>query len=154
MILTITNPNSIYVKGTFRFAGYKQIDLHCYIDTWASLCIASKYVIPKEHWINTPKPINVSIAKETVIINKKCVDLQIRLAGEIFHIPSIYQQECGINFILGNNFCLLYRQFVQKLKTVTFHNNGVQIIVDKITNAYRNGKPGFLESMKMNICYT
>ena len=45
---------------------------------------------------------------------------------------------------------LLYRPFVQNFKTVTFHNNGVQIIVDKITNAYRSGKHGFLESMKNN----
>lgn len=44
----------------------------------------------------------------------------------------------------------MYRQFVQKLKTVTFHNNDGQIIVDKITNAYINGKHGFLNSMKNN----
>ena len=46
VILTITNPNSIFVKVTFTFVGYKQIDLNCYIDTGASLYIASKYVIP------------------------------------------------------------------------------------------------------------
>lgn len=38
----ITNPNSIYIYGKLKFAGYKQIKLHLYVDTGASLRIASK----------------------------------------------------------------------------------------------------------------
>ena len=147
---TLTNPNSIYIKGTFRFAGYKQIDLHCYVDTGASLCLASKHVIPAEHWINAPKVIRVKTANGPVYLNKKCSDLQIRLAGQIFHIPSVYQQENGIDFILGNNFCLLYRPFIQNLRTISLHNKGVEVSISKITNAYFHGKHNFLESMKIN----
>ncbi|KAJ9543840.1 hypothetical protein OSB04_023547 [Centaurea solstitialis] len=36
-----------------------------------------------------------------VTINKVCKNLDIMIAGEIFHIPTIYQQESNLDFILG-----------------------------------------------------
>ena len=72
----ITNPNSIYISGKLKFAGYKQIELHCYVDTGASLCVASKYVIPEEHWVNAERPIQVKIANgSTISISKVCKNL-------------------------------------------------------------------------------
>jgi len=63
----ITNPNSIYINGKIFYKGYKLINLHFYVDTGASLCLASKYVIPDELWENTPREISVTIANEDTI---------------------------------------------------------------------------------------
>ncbi|KAJ9535106.1 LOW QUALITY PROTEIN: hypothetical protein OSB04_un001816 [Centaurea solstitialis] len=120
----ITNPNSIYIAGKLKFAGYKQIELHCYVDTGASMCVASQYVIPKEHWVNAERPIRAKIADGSIVtINKVCKNLDILIAGEIFHIPTIYQQESDLDFIL-------------------------EVFISKVTTAYRVGVKGFLESMK------
>lgn len=145
----ITNPNSIYIKGQIKFAGYKNIELHCYVDTGASLCIASKHVIPREHWENAPRPITVKIADgSTVQITKVCRNLNMKIAGEIFHIPTVYQQETGMDFIIGNNFCQLYEPFVQYTDRIIFTLDGQPIVIGKIRKALSNAKPGFLDSMK------
>ena len=87
-----TNPNSIYILGKLKFKGYKQISIHYYVDTGASLCVASKYIIPEEHWENAPRSIKVKVAsEETITIGKIARNVDILIAGEIFHIPSIYQ---------------------------------------------------------------
>ena len=39
----------------------------------------------------------------SITINKVCRDIDLIIAGEIFHIPTVYQQESGIDFIIGNN---------------------------------------------------
>ncbi|GJR94508.1 Orf y [Tanacetum coccineum] len=49
-VRNITNPNSIYIQGNLKFKGFKEYKLHCYIDTGASLCLASKYVFPHDLW--------------------------------------------------------------------------------------------------------
>lgn len=108
----ITNPNSIYIKGKLKFAGYKQIELHCYVDTGASLCLTSKFVIPEEHWVNAERPMKILIANGSAMtINKVCKNLDIMIAVEKFHIPTVYQQESCMDLILGNNFCQLYGPF-------------------------------------------
>ena len=148
----ITNPSSIYIKGTLRFTGYRKIELHCYVDTGASMCIASKHVIPPEHWVNAERPIEVKIANGTTIkISKVCKNLDIMIAEEIFNIPTVYQQESGMDFILGNNFCLAYKPFIQlDDKRIIFTLNGEPVWVKKVTQANRVGFPRFLESKKKN----
>jgi hypothetical protein len=148
-MVNITNPNSIYIKGKLKFSGYKQIELHCYVDTGASMCVASKYVIPNEHWVNTERPIVVKIANDMKItLSKVCKNLNVLIAGEIFHIPTVYQQESGIDFILGNNFCQLYGPFTQFTDRVIFTLNKIPIHIGKIRIAHKVGIPGYLESMK------
>lgn len=145
----ITNPNSIYIKGKFKFSGYKIIELDCYVDTGASLCIASKHVIPEEHWDNAERPIKVKIADgSTITITKVCKDLEMQIAGEIFHIAAVYQQESGIDFIIGNNFCQVYEPFVPFTDRIIFTLKNNPIHIGKIRTAYKVGVPGFLESMK------
>lgn len=147
----ITNPNSIYIKGKLKFTGYKQIELHCYVDTGASLCIASKHVIPEEHWVNAERPLQVKIANgKTIAITKVCKNLDILIAGEIFHIPTVYQQETGIDFIIGNNFLQLYGPFTQLTKMIILTLNHEEIFIRKITFAKKVGVIGFLNSMKKN----
>nr|AEB54984.1 polyprotein [Dahlia mosaic virus D10] len=145
----ITNPNSIYIKGNFFLKGYKTITLHCYVDTGASLCLASKHVIPEDLWENTPKDIKVTIAnQETIKLDKVCRNLIVYFSGEPFPIPIIYQQETGIDLLLGNNFCQLYGPFTQWIDRISFHLNEEMILIKKITKAFQIGKTGFLESMK------
>nr|CAH68829.1 polyprotein [Carnation etched ring virus] len=144
-----TNPNSIYVKGILKFPGYKQLELHCYVDTGSSLCMASKYVIPEEYWQTAEKPLNIKIANGKIIqLTKVCSKLPIRLGGERFLIPTLFQQESGIDLLLGNNFCQLYSPFIQYTDRIYFHLNKQSVIIGKITKAYQYGVKGFLESMK------
>ena len=146
----ITNPTSIYIQGTFSFKGYKKIKLHCYVDTGASLCIASKHVIPPEHWVNAERSIPVKIADgKTITITKVCKNLDVIFAESVFHIPTVYLQESGIDFIIGNNFCLEYAPFTQHTNHVIFtHPIEGDVFVKKIRKAMRQGISGFLESMK------
>lgn len=67
LVLNKTNPNSIYIKGTFSFAGYNKYSLHCYVDTGASMCTANKHVIPPEHWVEAQRPIQARTANDQVI---------------------------------------------------------------------------------------
>nr|KAJ0188041.1 hypothetical protein LSAT_V11C900505820 [Lactuca sativa] len=71
LIMNLTNPNSIYVSAFLNFKGYKKFRVHCFVDTGASLCLASKFIIPDELWENAPKEISATIANgETIKINK------------------------------------------------------------------------------------
>nr|XP_043633121.1 uncharacterized protein LOC122604299 [Erigeron canadensis] len=117
----------------------------------ASLCLASKHVIPESLWENTPKDIKVTIAnQESIKIDKVCRNLVVYLSGEPFPIPTNYQQESGMDLLLGNNFCQLYGPFTQWLDRISFHLNQEMILIKKVTKALQVGKPEFLESMKKN----
>lgn len=70
------------------------------------------------------------------------------VACEIFNIPTVYQQESGIDFIIGNNFCQLYEPFVQYAKMIILTLAGKEVYIPKITKAYKVGVKNFLESMK------
>lgn len=148
--LNSTNPNSIYVKGILKFAGYKQLELHCFVDTGASMCVASKYVIPEEHWENSSRHIQVKTANGIVTLSKVCKNVKIMLAGELFHIPTLYQQEVEIDIILGNNILQLHEPFVQFTDRIIIHKNGEAVTIGKVFKAFYHGKPGFLDSMKKN----
>lgn len=58
----VTNPNSTYIKVGFKIKGYDQYHIHAYIDTGASICIASKYIFPEEMWQSADNSIKVRIA--------------------------------------------------------------------------------------------
>lgn len=90
-VMNITNPNSIYIKGLLKFKNFKQFDIYCYVDTGASLCLASKNIIPEEFWENAPKTIPAKIADGKIInITKVCRNLDIQIADTVFHIPAVY----------------------------------------------------------------
>ena len=117
--------------------------------TGASLCLASKNVIPDDLWENSPRVINATIANgDTIKINKVCRNLSLELSGEIFKIPTIYQHDSGIDLIIENNLCQLYGPFIQWIDRIGFHLNLEMIVIKKVTKALCVGNPGFLESMK------
>ncbi|AAW56089.1 polyprotein [Horseradish latent virus] len=149
-VMNITNPNSIYIRGRLYFSGYKIVELDCFVDTGASLCIASKHVIPEERWEAAPRKINVKIANEsTITLDKICRNLDIIIAGERFHIDVVFQQESGIDFIIGNNFCQEYSPFIQFTGHIVFTmKDQYQVPITKLRRAFKRGIPGFLESMK------
>ena len=104
-LMNLTNPNSIYVYAFLNFIGYKKFRVQCFVDTGASLCLASKFVIPDELWENAPKEISATIANgDTIKINKVYRNINLELSGEHFNVPTIYQQDSGIDIIIGNNF--------------------------------------------------
>ncbi|QED42829.1 enzymatic polyprotein [Silene caulimovirus A] len=149
-----TNPNSIYIKGILKFQGYKRMEIDCYVDTGASLCIASKYIIPEHEWVTAIRPISIKIANGKILqLTKVCHGLTIRFAGESFLMPPIYQQESGIDLLIGNNFCQLYQPFVQYIDRIYFHKkdeqgNLYQVLIGKLKKAHQRGLPDFLKSMK------
>ncbi|ACB69773.1 replicase [Eupatorium vein clearing virus] len=147
----LTNPNSIYILGTFQFPGYKIIKIHCLVDTGASMCIASRYIIPPELWKPTKKVHKVKTANGQVTIDKVCLSQVITVAGKEFLIPTIYQLNTGIDMVLGNNFLNLYGPFIQFTNCIILHlrdNPKTSVRVTKVTKAYAYGKPGFIQSMK------
>ncbi|CAA29527.1 unnamed protein product [Figwort mosaic virus] len=147
--LNVTNPNSIYIEGKLSFEGYKSFNIHCYVDTGASLCIASRYIIPEELWENSPKDIQVKIANQELIkITKVCKNLKVKFAGKSFEIPTVYQQETGIDFLIGNNFCRLYNPFIQWEDRIAFHLKNEMVLIKKVTKAFSVSNPSFLENMK------
>nr|KAJ0189911.1 hypothetical protein LSAT_V11C800453960 [Lactuca sativa] len=149
LIMNLTNPNSIYVSAFLNFKGYKKFRVHCFVDIGASLCLASKFIIPDELWENAPKEISATIANgETIKINKVCKNINLELSGEHFNVPTIYQQNSGIDIIIGNNFCQVYGPFIQWIDRIAFHLNNDMVIIKKVTEAYSKGKPGCLETQE------
>ncbi|ALD49090.1 ORF5 [Atractylodes mild mottle virus] len=148
--LNATNTSSIYISGKLKFQGYKQLDLHCFVDTGASMCVASKHVIPEEHWENSSRQLLVKTANGMITINKVCKNIDIMIADTIFHIPTIYQQEIGIDLLLGNNFLLLYGPFTQYTDRIILFKENQPVIIGKVSKAYLHGMPGYLDSMKKN----
>nr|GEY84107.1 TPA: orf y [Tanacetum cinerariifolium] len=124
--------------GNLKFKGLKEYRLHCYIDTGASLCLASKYVFPHDLWENAPKEITTTIANgDTIKINQ--------LYG-----PFI-QWINRIAFHLNDELIIikkLYGPFIQWINRIAFHLNDELIIIKKVTKAFSEGQPKFLESMK------
>ena len=88
-LMNLTNPNSIYVSAFLNFKGYKKFRVHCFVDTGASLCLASKFVIPDKLQENAPKEISATIANgDTIKINKVCRNINLELSGEHFNVPT------------------------------------------------------------------
>lgn len=149
-----THPMSTYIKIEMKIKGYHKYHLHAYIDTGASMCVASKHVIPEELWVPAKEPIGVRIADASVvIIDKVAHEVLILIEGEEFYIPTVYQQETGIDFLIGNNFLKLYRPFIQDLREISITNNlnpkkKVQVITNIVEHAYRLAQPGFTDQYK------
>jgi len=144
-----THVNSIYIRGTLSFKGYRRFNVDCYVDTGASMCLANKHVIPLEFWQKTREPIYAKLADDTIheldIVAEK---IEILIEDKIFIIPTLYQTESRYDILLGNNFCRLYEPFAQWGKIIIFHHEGQTVVCPKITRAFHRGKSGFLESQK------
>lgn len=145
-----TNPLSTYIRVGFGFKGYKRFHLHGYVDTGASICIASKHIIPDHLWITMEKPIIVQIANgKKIVIDKVAKNVDLLIEGYTFKCPSIYQQDSGMDFIFGNNFLLTYRPFIQELDYIVIHTlEGEPVVVPKKTYALRQAFPGFINGLK------
>jgi hypothetical protein len=146
---TRTHVNSIYIRGTLSFKGFKRFNVDCYVDTGASMCLANKHIIPSEFWQKTREPIYAKLADDTIheldIVAEK---IEILIEDKIFIIPTLYQTESRYDILLGNNFCRLYEPFAQWGKIIIFHHEGQTVVCPKITRAFHRGKPGFLESQQ------
>nr|KAJ0216629.1 hypothetical protein LSAT_V11C300116250 [Lactuca sativa] len=139
-------PDKVKVLQTANNGGYEALEEEY---DGASLCLASKFIIPDELWENAPKEISATIANgETIKINKVCRNINLELSGEHFNVPTIYQQNSGIDIIIGNNFCQVYGPFIQWIDRIAFHLNNDMVIIKKVTEAYSKGKPGFLETQE------
>ncbi|GJS98203.1 Orf y [Tanacetum coccineum] len=63
---------------------------------------SDKYVFPHDLWENSPREIIATIANgDTIKINQVCRNISLKLSGYEFNIPTIYQQDSGIDLILG-----------------------------------------------------
>ncbi|UTQ50644.1 MAG: reverse transcriptase (domains: peptidase, RT, RNase H) [Plant associated caulimovirus 1] len=145
LLSNITNPNSTYIKVQLKFQGYRQYHLHGYIDTGASICVANQYVIPSYKWEDAKNRISVQIANTDVIeLRKVAHNITVLIAGEEFFIPTIYQQNTGVDFLIGNNFLHLYAPFVQWVDRIALHKDGQQVLIQKVTKAYSFASPELL----------
>lgn len=143
-----TNPNSTYIKIGLKFKNYKSFHLHAYVDTGASLCIASKYIIPNELW-KEADPLQVTIANgDKLKLNNICENIFIEIENVQFFVPRIYQQQTGMDFIIGNNFCRLYQPFIQTIDKITFHYQKTSVSTKIMHYALRIASKGFIESLK------
>lgn len=146
---TRTHVNSIYIRGTLSFSGYRKFNVDCYVDTGASMCLANKNIIPPHFWVKSPNPIYAKLADDTIhTLDTVAERIEILIQDKIFIIPTLYQTESRYDILLGNNFCRLYEPFAQWGKIIIFHNDGQTVVCPKITRAYHRGQPGFLESQK------
>ena len=148
MIKNVTNPNSTYIKVGLSFKGYKTYHVHAYIDTGASLCVASKHIIPQEDWVKLEKPIRVKVANEEIVsIDYVCQNVNFEIGNEKFLFPTVYQQQTGIDLLIGNNFLNLYRPFIQDLTYIVIHTLDKQpVYIQKETRAlYQAHNEKFLE---------
>jgi len=111
---TRTHVNSIYIRGTLSFKGYKRFNVDCYVDTGASMCLANKHVIPPEFWQKTREPIYAKLADDTIHeLDIVATKIEILIEDKIFIIPTLYQTESRYDILLGNNFYRLYEPFAQ-----------------------------------------
>ena len=82
----------------------------------------NKYAFPEEEWKTIDKPIQVRIADNSLITLGLAIRfLNMIIAGEKFLMPTIYQQELGVDLLIGNNFLNLYRPFIQDLDFIVIH---------------------------------
>lgn len=65
------------------------------------------------------------------------------VGGVKFFIPTINQQESGVDMIIGNNFLNLYSPFTQTLYYIILNTiEGEQVYVTKVKNAKIVASPG------------
>ncbi|ACL36982.1 putative enzymatic polyprotein [Rudbeckia flower distortion virus] len=149
---TKTNPYSTYVTVGFYFNGYKGFHLHAYVDTGATSCTASPHIIPTELWEELPKPILVNIANDTNIeIRYVTRNLKVSMTDtngnkHTFIIPTVYQQNTGMDFIFGQNFLKLYRPFTQDLYEIYLTPKLLKFKIQQ--RAFKQASPGFLDSIR------
>ncbi|KAL2497820.1 orf y [Abeliophyllum distichum] len=107
----ITNPNSIYIPIKLSFEGYRKYTIHAYVDTGVSVCTASKWIIPKQFWVQSEKTLNLKIADNSSVKTSKVVNnIKIGIIGHynsnlksfLFTVSTVYQLETRIDFIIEN----------------------------------------------------
>lgn len=100
----IQNPNSTYITIQIN---NKTIDP--FIDTGASICLATKSIYEK--WDVLEKPLAVQIADGTIHYIKY---VKRRIIIKIQHCY-FTEHESGLPLVLGNNFLRLHQPFTQTL---------------------------------------
>jgi len=109
------------------------------------MCMANKHIIPEQFWSRTKEPIYAKLADDTI----HTLDIvEILIQDKVFIIPTLYQTTSRFDILLGNNFCRLYEPFAQWGKIIIFHHEGQTVVCPKVTMAYYQAKPGFLESKR------
>jgi hypothetical protein len=98
------NLNSTYIKIIIE---KENKETEAYIDTGASICIATKALFSK--WERLEKPLKIQIADGSIHpLNWVATKITLRIQGKSFMVPTMYQQETGLDMIIGNNFLRLY----------------------------------------------
>lgn len=109
------NPNATFIKVVI----FGKV-VYAYIDTGATLCFGKKTLF--KNWILMERPISIIVADKSVHkIWYKAVDVPIKIGQEEFVAPTIYQQDSGLDLIIGNNFLKLYAPFIQDRKWIALH---------------------------------
>ena len=107
------NLNSTYIKIKIM-----NKETEAYIDSGASICIATKTLF--DNWERLEKPLKIQIADGSIHpLNWVTKRIAMEVHSKIFIIPTIYQQETGLDIIIGNNFLRLYSPFCQYLEFIT-----------------------------------
>src|SRR3954467_4249337 len=103
------NLNSTYINIKIE---KKNKETEAYIDTGASICIATKALFSK--WTRLEKPLKIQIADGSIHpLNWVATRITFNIENRLFNVPTIYQQETGLDIIIGNNFLRLYALFCQ-----------------------------------------
>ncbi len=109
------NLNSTYIKIKIE---KENKETEAYIDTGASICIATKSLFSK--WEKLEKPLKIQIADGSIHpLNWVATRITLRIQDKLFMVPTVYQQETGLDMIIGNNFLRLYAPFCQYLEYIS-----------------------------------
>ena len=109
------NLNSTYIKIKIE---KEDKEIEAYIDTWASICIATKALFSK--WEKLEKPLKIQIADGSIHpLNWVATRITLNIQNKLFMVPTVYQQETGLDMIIGNNFLRLYVPFFQYLEYIS-----------------------------------
>lgn len=113
-------------------------------------CVANQYIFPLGRWEKAETPIRVRTADNSVItLDMVMRKVDMIIAGVKFHVPSLYQQDSGVDLIIGNNFLNLYQPFTQYLDHISLTTlEQESIYVAKIRKALAVASPDFYYNIK------
>lgn len=128
-----TPATATFIKVALKFEGYEEYTLDAYVDTGAGMCLAKKTVIPMELWTSSAKPRVASIADKSRIYLVNYADITIKIGGYPFKMK-VWEADCGVDLLIGNQFNLEYQPFIQYDKIVEWghpHSN-CQVIAARL----------------------
>src|ERR1044072_6529781 len=106
------NLNSTYIKVKIN-----DKETEAYIDSGASICIATKCLF--DNWERLEKPLKIQIAHGSIHpLNWVTKRIAMEIHSKLFIISSIYQQQTALYIIIGTNFLRLYSPFCQYLEFI------------------------------------